>query len=194
MGKEGYSNWQKDVEVKADLATEIKALLFPVAPQIKPLTSTGAVNPSLSPDSTKIVYGVSGDRGGLYLLSMNQTPLPFRQDTRLLAKNQGSFDFTKSTFIWSPDSRQAVAQFKDEGGKVNANLLIEADKTDQDLRDISGSLNATLASWQEQLDNRAQTLALSVPESVKSATAEAEINEKPETRNEKHFLFSIPNS
>ena len=193
IGKDGYSNWQKDVEVKADLATEIKALLFPVAPQIKPLTSTGAVNPSLSPDSTKIVYGVSGDRGGLYLLSMNQTPLPFRQDTRLLAKNQGSFDFTKSTFIWSPDSRQAVAQFKDEGGKVNANLLIEADKTDQDLRDISGSLNATLASWQEQLDNRAQTLALSVPESVKSATAEAEINEKPETRDQKLETTQLPN-
>src|SRR3972149_8173308 len=69
--KDGYTTWEKEVEVKADLATEIKTLLFPLAPQIKPLTSTGAVNPSLSPDSegltapvevSGLIWGASGKR------------------------------------------------------------------------------------------------------------------------------------
>ena len=171
--KDGYSSWEKEIEIKADLATEIKALLLPQAPEIKPLTTTGAFNPSLSPDGTKILYGQAGERGGLYSLSMSERTLPFRQNLRLIAKNQAGFDFAKSKFIWGPDSREAIARFENEKGEAVANLLIDAEKTEQDLRDITGSLNATLSSWQEQLDARAQTLALSVPPNIKEATAEA---------------------
>ena len=171
--KDGYTTWEKEVEVKADLATEIKTLLFPLAPQIKPLTSTGAASPSLSPDSSKIVYGTSGERGGVYLLLMGQTPLPFRQDTRLLAKNQGSFDFSKATYHWGPDSKQIIARFENEKGESLANLLIDTDKSEQEPRDITGSLAATLNSWQDQINSRAQTQALTLPQNIKDATAEA---------------------
>src|SRR3990167_1355457 len=174
--KDGYTIWQKEVEVKADLATEIKVLLFPLAPQIKPLTSTGAVNPSLSPDSAKIVYGTSGERGGVYLLLMGQTPLPFRQDTRLLAKNQPNFNFSKATFLFGPDSKQVIAQFTNEKNEIVANLLIDTDKSEQEPRDITGSLTATLTSWQDQINSRAQTQALTLPQNIKDATAEASVN------------------
>src|SRR3990167_3542720 len=59
--KEGYSSWEKDVAIVADLATEIKALLFPVAPGIKPLTTPGAVNPALSAAGVKIACGAAGE-------------------------------------------------------------------------------------------------------------------------------------
>src|SRR3989344_8409096 len=179
--KDGYTTWEKEVEVKADLATEIKTLLFPLAPKIKPLTSTGAASPSLSPDSSKIVYGTSGERGGVYLLLMGQTPLPFRQDTRLLAKNQGSFDFSKATYHWGPDSKQVIAQFANEKNEATANLLIDTDRSDQELRDITGSLTATLASWQDQINTQAQTQALTLPQNIKDATAEASVNQKQVT-------------
>jgi len=181
--KDGYTIWEKEIEVKADLATEIKALLFPQAPEIKPLTTTGAFNPSLSPEGTKIVYGVSSERGGLYLLSMPDRPFPFRQDTRLLVKNlpagrqaQTSFDFSKSKFIWSPDSKQVIAQFETDDGKPLANLLVDTEKTDQEPNDITASLTATINSWQEQINSHTQTLAVTVPDEIKSATAEAEPN------------------
>lgn len=197
--KEGYSTWEKDVEVKADLATEIKALLFPLAPQIKPLTITGAANPNLSPDGTKIVYGTAGERGGLYMLLLSQTPLPFRQDPHLLVKNLSAgrlnasgLDFSKSRFIWSGDSKQVIARFENEKGEAIANLLIETDQNNQEPRDISGSLTSTLAAWQEQINLHAQTLALTVPDEIKAATREAQQatsnmkqvtgNTKPETK------------
>lgn len=199
--KDGYTTWEKDIEVKADLAAEIKALLLPTAPEIKPLTTTGAASPTLSPDDTKIVYGTGGERGGLFLLPMAGSPFPFRQDARLLAKNKSSLDFTKAKFIWSPDSKQVIARFEiekspprlsDETTEAIANLAIDTEKTDQEPRDITASLNATLTSWQEELNSRAQTQATAVPESIKSATAEATLiplpapakalESKPETK------------
>lgn len=171
--KDGYTTWEKDIVIRADLATEIKALLFPLAPEIKPLTTTGAVNPLLSPNGSQIIYGSGGQRGGAYILPMSDRPFPFRQDLRLLVANRPGFDFAQAQFLWSPDSKQAVAQFKNAKGETTANLLIDIEKSDQEPRDITASLNSTLATWQQDLEDRAQTQALTVPETVKSATAAA---------------------
>ena len=172
--KDGYTTWEKDIEIKADLATEIKALLFPTAPEIKPLTATGSINPVISADGTKIVYAVAGARGGLFLMPLSDRPFPFRQNPQLLIKNQTGFNFTEAQFIFSPTSKQIIATFTSKEGQPRANILVDSDQTDQGLRDITGALTATLALWQEELDIRAATQALTVPENIKEATAEAQ--------------------
>ena len=171
--KDGSTSWKKEITITADLSTEIKALLFPQAPEIKPLTTTGASNPILSPDGSNIVYATGGDRGGLMILPMSDRPFPFRQNNRMLAKNQPAFDYTTSKVIWGPDSKQLIARFETTDGKTLANLLIESDKSEQEPRDITGSLNATLNSWQDELIVKNQTLALVAPDSVKNATQAA---------------------
>jgi hypothetical protein len=173
LEKDGYITWEKNVTVRADLATEIEAVLFPLAPSIAPITTTGASNPTLSPDSGKIVYGVSGERGGVYIVTMDSRPFPFRQDLRLVAKNQTGFDFSKASFIWSPDSKQVIAEIKSEDNQIEANILLDADKSEQDLRDITASKNATLSTWQQEIDTSAQTKAITVPEDVKNSTSSA---------------------
>lgn len=177
--KDGFTIWEKDVVIRADLAVEIKALLFPLAPEIKPLTITGAHNPSLSPDGTKIVFGTGGERGGLYVMPLSDRPFPFRQDPRRLIVNQGAFDFVKSQFFWSPDSKQVIAKFTLDDGTILANLLVDAEKGDQQPLDITGSLTATIATWQEELIVKAQTQAISAPDSVKNATAAAQPETSP---------------
>ncbi|HCS79353.1 TPA: hypothetical protein DIV55_06495 [Patescibacteria group bacterium] len=171
--KDGYTTWQKDITVQADLATEINALLFPLAPQISPLTTTGATNPTLSPDSAKIIYGVSGVNGGVYILPMTDNIFAFRQGTRLIAKNTASFDFSNAQFNWGPDSKQVIARFKTADGTVTANLMLDSDVSNQPLRDVTASLGATISDWQEQINARAQTLAVLAPDEVKGATEEA---------------------
>lgn len=171
--KDGYTTWEKEVEIKADLATEIMALLFPLAPEIKPLTTTGATGPSLSPDGTKIAYGTPGERGGIYALTMSDTPIPFRQDSRLLAKNSAIFDYSHANFIWDPASKQIIAQIMDTNGKIIANLLLDSEKSEQDPKDITGALTATLVGWQDQINTKAQTQATTAPAEVKSATGSA---------------------
>ena len=171
--KDGYTTWEKEIPIKADLATEIKTLLFPTAPQITPLTTTGASGPTLSPDHSKLVYGVSGVRGGAYVLPLDNRIFPFRQDARLLAKNTGLIDFSKARFTWDPDSKQIIAQFTDTNGTATANLILDSDKTDQNATDVTASLNSLIASWQDTLATRAQTQGVSLPQSVKDATATA---------------------
>ncbi len=173
--KDGYSPWEKSVEIKEDLATEIHALLFPLAPEIKPLTITGAVNPTLSPDGTEIAYGVSGEKGGIWILPMESSPFSFRQNARQVAKNTSKFDFSKSTFIWDPDSKQLITRFVDSSGNATANLLLDTESANQEPRDITASLTATLASWQQIINERTQTATLNVPDAVKNATASASV-------------------
>src|SRR3989344_2180774 len=173
--KEGFTKWEKEVKVVADLATAIHALLFPLAPEIKPLTTTGAANPTLSPDGTKIVYGVSGERGGVYLQPMTETPFGFGQSSKILTKNTAGFDFSKAVFTWGPDSKQLIATFFDDKGLAVANLMIDSDKTSQDVRDITASLTATIADWQAQIDIRAETQAALAPDELKGATGEAKL-------------------
>ena len=84
--------------------------------------------------------------------------------------------FSKAAFIWGPDSKELIAQFRDEEDKTVANILIDSDKKDQPPTDITASLNATISGWQAEIGQRAQTLALLAPDELKAATAEA----KPE--------------
>lgn len=173
--KDGYTTWEKDVDIKEDLATEINALLFPLAPEIKPLTTTGAISPAISPDGAKIAYSASGERGGLYVLPIADNPFTFRQNTKLVAKNTANTDYTKARFIWSADSKEIIARFEDTSGVVSANLLVDSDKTDQQPRDITGSLAATIANWQQQIEEKAQSQIAFVPDAVKDSTAEAKL-------------------
>lgn len=171
--KDGYTPWEKDIEISEDLATEIHALMFPLAPEIKPLTTTGATNPTLSPNGTQIAYGVTGERGGLYVMPMETTPLPFRQGPRQVARNSGSFDYSNSSFTWDPDSKQIIATFRDSTGQATANLLVDTESANQEPRDITASLTGTLNNWQQIINERAQTTAIVVPDEVKNATATA---------------------
>ena len=174
--KDGYSTWEKEVLVREDLATEINSLLFPLAPEIKPLTSTGAFNPTISPSNSKIIYGVPESAGGVFVLPLVDSPFAFRQNQRQLAKNQGSFDFSKAKFIWNPNSEEFIARFEDEDAKITANLLLNSQDTDQQLRDITASLNATLAAWTNIIDQQAINLAILAPDEVKGSTAESSLD------------------
>lgn len=174
--KDGYSTWEKDILVKADLVTEINALLFDLAPEIKALTSTGAFNPTISPDNSKIVFGVPGEAGGVFMMPLVDSPFAFRRNPRILAVNQRGFDFSKSKFVWNPNSEEFIARFVDED-VVIANIILNAQETGQSLRDITASLNATLADWQNQAELQAQNLSILAPEDVKSATAESSLEE-----------------
>ncbi len=173
IAKDGYTTWEKEIDVKADLATEINALLFPLAPQISPLTTTGANSPTLSPDGGKIVYGVSGINGGAYILPVADGLLAFRQSTKLIARNTTAFDFSTAQFVWGPDSKQLIARFPKNDGTVTANLMLDSDTSDQPLRDVTASLTATISDWQQQINTSAQTLAVLAPDEIKSATQAA---------------------
>lgn len=70
--KDGFSPWNKTLKVEAEIVTRATATLFPSVPSFKAITNSGAANPFLSPDGTKVAF-ISGKKS--YLLDLSESPL-----------------------------------------------------------------------------------------------------------------------
>lgn len=156
LTKEGYNPWEKEVEVRADLTTEIESVLFPKTPDLRPLTYTGAVNPQISPDGSRLVYGVSiGEKSGLWVIDMTDRPLGIGGSSRQIVKNTAQLDFTKAILLWSPESSQILAQLQLTGSKTESskrNFLLAVDKLNENLSDVTATLPATMTTWQQEIN------------------------------------------
>jgi hypothetical protein len=117
--KEGYIPWRKQLKVTKELVTQTEAVLFPITPNLQSLTSSGVLNPSLSPNGTKIVY-VEGT--GIWLMELTNLPLGFNQDPRQLVTGEipnlksEALNWADARFLWSPDSRELLAFFNKING------------------------------------------------------------------------------
>lgn len=154
--KEGYIPWEKKVEVKEGLVTEINAVLYRSIPSLYPLTYTGAANPIVSPDGTKFIYSVppSADtnplvarKSGLWVWTMSDNSLGgFNRgnEPHQVAEIMPGFDYSQAKFEWSPDSTQVLVSFPDHY------FLLDAESLNETPRDITTTIDSTLKSWQEE--------------------------------------------
>lgn len=156
--KEGFIPWEKQIEVKEGLVTEVKVVLFPAIPTIYPLTFSGVANPSLSPDGAKLAYVVppaagnsaSNKKAGVWVWTqMRNQPISFARSSEphQIAQNI-VIDFSKALLKWSSDSKQVLATVG------NNNYLLEADRLNSDPRDITPILSPTLKSWEEDAKSK----------------------------------------
>ena len=177
LAKEGFTAWEKEVEVRPDLTTEVAAVLFPAIPDLRPITYTGAVNPKVSPDGTKIVYGIPrGEKAGLWVIDMNDRPFGIGGTHVQIVKNTQQLDFTTANLFWSPDSAQILAQISLLGGKTESakrNYLLKADKINENLIDGTASLQATLTSWQQDINLKEQARILRLRKDLPELASES---------------------
>ena len=151
IAKEGFIPWERQVEVKEGLVTELKITLFPSIPTIYPLTYSGVVNPILSPDSSKLAFVVTGGKkSGVWVWTMaNNQPISFARSSEPHQIAASTFaDFSKATFKWSPDSKQVLASLPGN------NYLLNADSLNSEPRDITPILDATLQGWDEDVKDK----------------------------------------
>ncbi len=150
--KEGFITWQKQIEVKQGLVSEVKATLFRAIPSVYPLTYNGAQNLTLSPDEQKIVYVVPGTekKSGVWVWQMTDRPITFGRGSGPQQLTLGSlgYDFSKATFKWSPDSRQIMATLPDR------TLLLNYDRLNDPPQDITPTLTSTLNTWEADTKER----------------------------------------
>lgn len=161
--KEGFIPWEKSVEVKQGLVSEIKATLFPALPTIYPLTYNGVINPLLSPDGQKLAFAVpitpdqhTRQKGGIWVWTMTAQPLSFNRgaEPHQVVISTAALDFSKSVFKWSPDSKQLIVTLQEGGvsGDVALrNYLVSADSQTSvsNLKDITPLVENTLKGWDE---------------------------------------------
>ncbi len=152
--KEGYVTWEKEVEVKEGLVTEIEASLYRSIPTVYPITYNGVSQALLSPDGQKFVYVVpNGDdpsstsaskKSGVWILPMTSQGINLGRgnEPRQIALS-GNFDFSQAKFRWSPDSQQILVSFPSQ------HLLLESDRLNDSPRDVTALIEPTLKSWDQ---------------------------------------------
>lgn len=150
--KEGYIPWEKDIEVKEGLVSEIKATLFPSIPSIYPLTYSGVEKVTLSPDEQRISLVIPGNdkKNGIWVWEMSERPIGFARgrEPHQVALPEPGIDFTKAEFRWSPDSSQILVILPEKA------ILLDVSLLNDPAQDITAILQPTIISWNEDEKNK----------------------------------------
>ncbi len=122
LEKEGFSAWEKEIEVYSGLITEINALLVPTSPRLTPLTNSGIVLAATSPSGEKIAYtSRKSDPAGLWVLNLTgQSFLDVVQENPyLVAKDTGVRKFSLAEeIIWEPEEKELLVTLNPRGHVV----------------------------------------------------------------------------
>jgi hypothetical protein len=174
ISKDGFLPWEKTITVKPETVYQADIQLFSSVPDLKPVTLTGVINPSINGDNSKIVYAVASASAtkdnGLYLLESYALPLSLlRSDSRQLVSNTATINWTNFTYIFSPNSRQILAT----NPKTKVNYLISLDTpiSSQKLIDITDNLEKIYTEWKTQTSLIINSKLTRIPKEIKSLIA-----------------------
>lgn len=177
--KEGFIPWERKVDVKEGLVTDLKVTLFPSLPTIYPLTFNGVRNPVLSPDGSKLAFVVpAGKKAGVWVWTQTSNqPIAFVRSAQPHQIAQSlSTDYSEASLKWSPDSKQVVATVGE------SNFLLDSDNLNADPRDITPILGATVKGWEDDAKAKDEARILTIKDSNfrKIASDSAEIDWAPD--------------
>ena len=144
--KDGFTPWTKTIPVARELVSATDARLFPSLPSINPLTYSGVINATVSPDSTKIAFVANK---GLFILSLNNSlSSNFLGNTQLIQLTDNTtLDYSKAKLYWSPNSTEVLAILPNLSYLFNTKGVNKS----KDLVDVSARLTSLLQQWKDQL-------------------------------------------
>ncbi len=172
VAKDGYTDWQKDIQIEAEVVTGADALLFPKSPTLQSISTFGVEQALIDPSGTKLAFKIasqSAKRNGIYIFDMTARNLPILQGQS--SANQIADDtldkFSDATLTWSPDSKELMASISarlsnpvspDTTASESASAsptytyyLLKTDSLNDAPQDISTLITETLDLWRTQL-------------------------------------------
>lgn len=152
--KNGYQPWEKRVRVQGEIVARADAMLFSSNPSLYALTTSGVVQPALSPDGSKLAYlvpeqeatmaGQITSRAGIWILDLVDKPLGINRDARQILKGT-QLDLTNASLAWSPDSKQLLISQSDTTA-----YLVDSDKLNDFPKPVT-DLSLLYTDWKEQV-------------------------------------------
>lgn len=165
--KDGFSSWKKKMKIEKELVAKTDAWLFPSVPNLSALTFTGASNPVISPNEQRVVYSVSGtdlEKNGLWVLDLVDLPFGISREPRQIVKSAPrGRDFNKSTYRWSPDSKQILVTLQQAKTEENFLLDVSVFTPATGLVDVSDRLTNIFLSWQGEEAARTRQKEVKIP-------------------------------
>lgn len=115
--KNGFVPWEKDVEVFAELVTDITAVLVSQTPRLEPLTNTGARVPVVSPTLSQLAYfSKDGQESGIWIIPLNKGGISlFRSAPYVAIEDTAQTIYSNGESIeWSPDEDMLLVKAQNE--------------------------------------------------------------------------------
>lgn len=202
LEKDGFSPWEKSVDIKKEEVFKTNAFLFPKVPDLRPLTFTGALNPTISPDGTKIVYSVasaSAEKNGVWIADISRSailsPLGSPADLRQIVKQSPLLPAKETKFMWSPDSKEVIAYLEKTNPQkqipskiaspsaiITSAFVLETDRINLELNDTITTLETIKREWEitKNLELTALMNKVVAPIGVVIATSAANFRFSPD--------------
>lgn len=183
--KNGYVDWEKDIEVFPELVTDITAVLVSQTPRIEPLTNTGAKTPTLSYSLEKIAFfSKDTEAPGVWVQDLNGSSLNiFRNSARNILKDNNFVNYSNGvSLVWSPEEDQLLIEL--ENSKfylldINSNNVTPVAKPN-DLKD----------SWKNKIDKKRLDFIsqLNLPSEITKIASAVDTQWSPDN---KKFLYKV---
>lgn len=162
--KDGFFTWSKRLVIEKEVVTQATASLFKNVPSLSPITFSGAVNPVISNDGTRIAFivlpgkDISEDKVGLFTVDTYSLPLGFSTNPKRITDG----DLTGAIYTFSPDGREIMLTLS------NSIFVIDAGSfTSQSQRvNIAAKKDTTLATWEKEKQSKNASLTKNLPESL----------------------------
>ena len=159
--RDGYFSWGKRLVIEKEIVTQAYISLFKNMPSLSPVTSSGAVNPVMSEDGSKIVFSVlpskdiGSDRTGLWALDTYSLPLGFGAGPKRITDG----DMTGASYTFSPDGRQVLLTISNGDFLIDTGSFIAQNQR----VNIASKKDATLTGWVTEKENKDQNLIKNLP-------------------------------
>lgn len=159
IAKDGYNDWQKDVEITKEVVTSIDATLWPKAPTLQSISTFGVESVVADPSGTKLAFKIasnSAKRNGIYLFDMTARTFPVlagqSNSTQLVDDTTDVFSTAEIT--WSPDGKQILASTSGSASSPTYYLL-KTDTFNATPQDVTATLLGFMDLWDTQKKDKA---------------------------------------
>jgi hypothetical protein len=155
IAKDGYHDWQKDIEIQREVVSNANAKLFPKAPTLQSISTFGIQSAFIDPTGTKLAFNIASNsarRNGVYVFDMTARTFPVLagQSSATQIADDTVDIFSRAQLAWSPDGRQIMASISATPDGLPTYYLLAADRLNEAPQDITATYTSTLELWEEQ--------------------------------------------
>lgn len=147
--KEGFFPWEKKIRIQKEVVTKADALLFPTAPRLENITSSGVENPVMDPSGRRLAFRIasqSAKKNGLYVLDMSTYPVLTLQSAAKQLTDDVSALFSLASYEWSPDGEELIASIAGEPDFATS-FLLRAGGFNDNPRNVTAILTTIQDQW-----------------------------------------------
>ncbi|MBD3365730.1 PEGA domain-containing protein [candidate division WWE3 bacterium] len=187
--KNGFTPWEKEIEVFPELVTDITAVLVSETPRIEPLTNTGARSPRMSPSLSALAYfSKDPEKPGVWVMPLTYNRLDFFSSApKVVLEDTAYVNFSEGLDIqWSPKEDQLLVQ-QAENSFYLVDLVSDTAKSVTNYEEIQEEWAAKIVEMRKKhLEKALESKEFEMNENLQESALKPETSWAPD---DKKFLY-----